>query len=62
MLRIRAFLDPATHTGTARWVALGLIAYDVLRHGANWTNGALLLALAGVQLASRLLPPAEPPA
>lgn len=67
MSRLRSFLagwrDPATAQGTARWVALGVVAWDLLRHGATWPNVTGLLVLAGFDLASRWItgPPTEPP-
>lgn len=56
----KRFIDPSTNAGTARWVALGLFAYDVLKHGANWMNGAALLALGGVELAARFIQGQDP--
>lgn len=64
---LRRFLegwrDPATAQGTARWVALGVMAWDILRNGASWPNVAGLLILAGFDLAARWIAgPPEPPA
>ncbi|MDP1832638.1 MAG: hypothetical protein Q8K67_11310 [Geothrix sp.] len=50
---LKAFLDPTTSMGTARWVAIGMTAYDIARHHLNLTNGAVLLLLAGVDIAAR---------
>lgn len=67
MTGVRSFLqgwrDPATAQGTARWVAIGVMAWDILKSGASWPNVAGLLILAGFDLASRWItgPPAEPP-
>lgn len=57
MMTVRRFLngwrDPATAQGTARWVALGVVAWDLLKTGATWPNVTGLLVLAGFDLASR---------
>lgn len=60
---IAAILDPATNIGTARWVALGVASYDAARHGVTLANGAVLLVLAGVDIAARYFsqPPPPPP-
>jgi hypothetical protein len=52
---LKQLIDPTTNAGTARWVALGLFGYDLVRHGVNWANAAALLALGGVELAARFL-------
>ncbi|WP_257303388.1 hypothetical protein [Geothrix campi] len=62
-----AFLDPASSLGTARWVALGLTAYDVIRNNMNGWNGGAMLLLAGIEIAGRWfnrtpMPPTMPPA
>ena len=53
--------DPATDLGTARWVALGVAAYDAARHGVSLYNGAMLLILAGLPLAMKVFGGSEPP-
>jgi hypothetical protein len=59
--------DPASTAGTARWVALGVLAYDCAARGASLYNLAGLLVLAGLPHAPGaldwlrgLLPPAPP--
>ena len=47
--------DPSTRTGTAWWCALAVTAYDVARHGMSLTSGAVLLTLAGLDVAARYL-------
>jgi hypothetical protein len=63
---LKTLMDPATNVGTARWVALGVTAYDAMRHGVSLANGAVLLVLAGVDIAARYFdqrqPPTMPPA
>ncbi|HJV39991.1 MAG TPA: hypothetical protein VJ549_00550 [Geothrix sp.] len=60
-----AFLDPASALGTARWVALGLTAYDIIRNHMNGWNGGAMLLLAGIEIAGRWFnqttPPTPPP-
>ena len=55
------YLDPASHAGTARWVALGLAVWDVVKRGFDWTNGAILLALCGLEAGARILVAAKSP-
>ena len=61
---LKGLNDPATNLGTARWVALGVAAYDAARHGVSLYNGAVLLVLAGMPYAVKLFggaPPMDPP-
>lgn len=67
MSRIRRFLalwrDPATSQGTARWVALGVVAWDAIKNGLSWPNTVGLMALAGLDIAAHWLTmPPDPPA
>lgn len=63
-MNLKALLDPSTNTGTARWAALVVCVYDVMRNGTNLANGGVLLALAGLDIAARYFnqPPNVPPA
>lgn len=65
MERVKRFLylwrDPATAQGTARWVALGVVAWDLLKNGATWPNIAGLLTLAGLDIAAHWLNNPPPP-
>ncbi len=51
---LKTLLDPSTNAGTARWAALAVALYDAARHGMNLYNGAVLLTLAGVEIAARI--------
>lgn len=57
--------NPSTRTGTAWWACLVIALYDTARYHMNPANGGILLALAGLDLASRYLkqppPPLPPP-
>jgi hypothetical protein len=57
---LKAILDPATNMGTARWVALGMAAYDITKNHLNLVNGSVLLLLAGVDIAARWFNQAPP--
>lgn len=62
-MNLHGLTDPATNLGTARWAALVVAVYDALRHGVTLANGAVLLTLAGVDIAARYFgqaPPAGP--
>jgi len=48
-----AYLDASTSAGTARWVALGVVAWDCISKGASAWNVAALLALGGLDVAAR---------
>jgi len=48
-----AYLNPSTSAGTARWVALGVAAWDCISRGVNAYNAAALLALGGLDVAAR---------
>lgn len=48
-----AYLNPSTSAGTARWVALGVAAWDCVSKGASAWNVAALLALGGLDVAAR---------
>lgn len=67
MLNLKSVLDaltnPATKVGTAWWATLTVTLYDAARHGLSFTNGGILLALAGVDIAARYFnqPPPMPP-
>lgn len=50
-----ALLDPSTRTGTAWWACLAVTIYDAARAGVTLTNGAVLLALAGLDLVARAI-------
>jgi hypothetical protein len=52
---LRRLADPSTNLGTARWVALGLAAYDACARGMGPWNLSALLALCGLE-ALRYLP------
>ena len=57
--------DPSTRTGTAWWCALAVTLYDAARQGVSLTNGTVLLTLAGLDMAARMMArggPTEPPA
>lgn len=55
-LNLQTILNPSTNAGTARWVALGVAAYDVAARGANVWNIGALLALGGLVEALRYFP------
>ena len=59
---LAAFLNPATNIGTARWVALGVAAYDAASRGMTPANGMVLLVLAVGEIAGRFFtqPPVGP--
>lgn len=59
---VSAILDPSSSMGTARWVAIGITAYDVARNHMNMVNGAAMLLLAGIEIAGRWFNrPSSPP-
>ena len=63
-MNLKPLLDPKTNAGTARWAALVVALYDAARHGVNLYNGAVLLTLAGMEIAARVFgqgPEAPPP-
>lgn len=61
---LKTLLDPGTNLGTAKWAALIVTVYDGLRNGITLANGAVLLSLAGIDIAARYFsqPPTMPPA
>lgn len=60
-MNLKTFIDPSTNAGTARWATLGIALYDAARYGLNLTNGSVLLALAGIEIAARLFGGPKPP-
>lgn len=50
-----AYLDPKSHAGTARWVALGVLVFDLISRGASLPNVAGLLVLGGLEGAARII-------
>lgn len=53
---LKALHNPATAAGTARWVVLGMAAYDIAARGASPWNMAALLILGGLAEALRFWP------
>jgi hypothetical protein len=60
-MNLKPILDPSTNAGTARWAALAVAVYDAIRHGVTLANGAVLLTLAGVEIAARFFGTEAPP-
>jgi hypothetical protein len=60
VVNLKALSDPTTNLGTAKWAALGVAVYDAIRHGVTLSNGAVLLTLAGVDIAARFFNPGPP--
>jgi|GEM_PF-6875236 len=55
-----AYLDPTTNAGTARWVGLGVLAFDLASRGASGWNVAGLLILGGLEGVARILAGQDP--